>query len=155
VVGKLAGPLLPLLVNHLLTLILFLNILPRQRWETVQMSLAMIPLACVLIATINLLGIWNVIRPRALQQRDALAAGRAMLSVWLFSAMLIPISVLAIVGGMVASMILGENLTAYLTGGALGVCVAVIVQIALITYSFDRWQPSTGEARDEERELNR
>jgi hypothetical protein len=155
VIGKLAGPLLPLMANHLLTLALFLVILPKYRWEIVQTAIALIPVAVMLVATINLLGIWNIIRPRALQQRDALAAGRAMLSVWLFSVMLIPVSLLAIFGGLIVGAIFGESLTTYLFGGALGICVAIAVLIVLLTRGFDRWQPKSGEARDEETELNR
>lgn len=155
VVGKLAGPLLPLLASHLLTLGLFLVLVPEQRWETVQTAVALVPLAVVLVATINLLGLWNVIRPRALQQRDALAAGRAMLSVWLFSVMLIPVAILAVMGAAVSSLIFGPHLTAYLLGAAAGLSLAAFVLVVLLTWGFDRWQPIAGESRDQEQELNR
>ena len=154
VIGKLAGPALPLAVNHILTFILFWTILPHQRNELLQTALAMIPVAFVLIAAINLLGMWNVIRPRALQQRDALAAGRAMLSVWLFSMMMVPITFLAVVGAYCSSIVLGNYLGAYLLGGVAGIGVAITILILLLTRSYEAWQPVSGEARDEERELS-
>lgn len=153
VVGKLAGPLLPLLANHLLTLTLFLSIIPGQSWEILQTAFALLPLAFVQVAIINLLGLWNVIRPRALQQRDALAAGRAMLSVWLFSLMLIPVSILAVAGSLLSGAIFGPYLTAYLIGAAAGLMLAAAVLVMLLARGFDRWQPKAGEVRDEEQEL--
>ncbi len=155
VVGKLAGPVLPLLVNHLLTLILFLVILPHQRIDLLKTAAAMLVIAIALIATVNLLGVWNVLRPRALQQRDALAAGRAMLSVWLFSVMMVPISLLAVLGAYLASLLFGASLTVYLVGGVFGICIAIAVLIVLLTYSYEACQPQSSDARDEERELNR
>ncbi len=92
------------MVTHIMTGLLFLALLRNQTAEVLVVWLTLIPAAFVLAATINLLGLWNIIKPRALQQRDALAAGRAMLSVWLFAALTVPSAVLALIGAIVASL---------------------------------------------------
>jgi hypothetical protein len=114
----------------------------------------MVPVAFVLTATINLLGLWNIIKPRALQQRDALAAGRAMLSVWLFTFMLVPTVVLAGLGAVISAAILGASLIGYLAGATLGVCLAGAGLVVALAFFFDRWQP-LGLTEEEEQELNR
>jgi hypothetical protein len=155
VLGALAGPLLPLAVNHLLVAILFAILLPDQRGNVLITALALIPLACVLAATINLLGIWDIIKPRALQQRDALAAGRAMLSTWLFGLMLLPTMLLAGIGAVVSSLLLGNSFRVYALGAALGTACACMGFVALLAWSFERWQPTAGQAGEEEREFER
>ena len=154
VLGALAGPMLPLMLTHLLTAALFGYLLHDQRLNVLWVSLAMLPVAFVLTATINLLGLWNIIKPRALQQRDALAAGRAMLSVWLFAFMLVPTFVLALLGALLSAAILGWNLTGYLGGATLGVCLSGAGLVVALAFFFDRWQPA-GLSEEEEQELNR
>lgn len=154
VFGALAGPMLPLLLTHLLTAALFGYLLHDQRLNVLWVSLAMVPVAFVLTATINLLGLWNIIKPRALQQRDALAAGRAMLSVWLFTFMLVPTIVLAGLGGSISVAIFGGSLMGYLGGATLGVCLSGAGLVVALAYFFDRWQP-VGVTEEEEQELNR
>jgi hypothetical protein len=154
VLGALAGPMLPLMLAHLLTGALFGYLLHDQRANVLWVSLAMVPVAFVLTATINLLGLWNIIKPRALQQRDALAAGRAMLSVWLFTFMLVPTVVLAGLGAVISAAILGASLIGYLAGATLGVCLAGAGLVVALAFFFDRWQP-LGLTEEEEQELNR
>ncbi len=76
---------MPLALMHLLVMSLFLYLMPDSTWLVIQMAIALIPVAWVQTVNINLLGAWNIIKPRALQQRDALAAGRAMASVWIYA----------------------------------------------------------------------
>ncbi len=152
--GQLAGPVIPLSVLHLLVMCLFLYLTPQNSAEVFQTSLALLPTALVLIANINLLGSWNIIRPRALQQRDALAAGRAMASVWIFMAMLTPAILLAALCAGVAALILGAGLTSYLVGGSVGMLLASSVYIALLARSFENWQPSPADSGMEETEYD-
>lgn len=154
VLGALAGPMLPLVLTHLLTGALFGYLLDDQRLNVLWVSLAMLPVAFVLTASINLLGLWNIIKPRALQQRDALAAGRAMLSVWMFAFMLAPTIVLAGLGASISAAILGASLTGYLSGATLGICLSGAALVVALAYFFDRWQP-VGMTDEEEQELNR
>lgn len=153
--GQLAGPVIPLGILHLLVTCLFLVLTPNSRFEVIQTSIALLPTALVLIANINLLGTWNVIRPRALQQRDALAAGRAMASVWIFMAMLTPAVVLATAVAFGMSQIFGPNSTSYLLGGSIGMLIASVGYIFLLTRSFENWQPSSAEGGLEEVEYDR
>lgn len=155
VLGALAGPLLPLAVMHLLTAALFGYLLGDQRLNVLLVSLAMLPVAFVLTATINLLGIWNIIKPRALQQRDALAAGRAMLSVWLFTFMLVPTIILGSLGAVLGGALFQHSLPGYLAGASLGISLSGLALLVALAFFFDRWQPSAGMADDEEQELNR
>lgn len=155
VLGALAGPLLPLAIMHSLTGILFAYLLYDQLWNVVQVSLTMVPMAFVLTATINLLGLWNIIKPRALQQRDALAAGRAMLSVWLFAFMLVPTIVLASLGAILGGALFNHSFSGYLAGGSLGVSLSGLALLVALAFFFDRWQPASGMGSEEEQELNR
>lgn len=152
VVGQLAGPLIPLALIHLLVMVLFLYLLPGSAWEVLQVSLALIPVGWVLTANINLLGAWNIIKPRALQQRDALAAGRAMLSVWVFFMMLLPAIFGGVVGDVLARALLGMSLSSHLIGISAGVLLTSSLYIWLLAYSFARWQPSASELGAEEKE---
>ena len=155
VLGALAGPLFPLAIMHGLTAVLFTYLLRDQRWNVLQVSLAMVPVAFVLAGTINLLGLWNIIKPRALQQRDALAAGRAMLSVWLFAFMLVPTIILASLGAVLGGALFGQTLSGYLAGSSLGVTLSGLALLAALAFFFDRWQPASGVLDEEEQELNR
>ncbi len=155
VLGLLAGPVLPVAVLHALITLLFLVLLPQDRWLVLKTAIAMVPAAVVVIANINLLGSWNIIRPRALQQRDALAAGRAMLSVWVFFAMLLPTLVVASLGAALAAGLLGASPTSYLLGAALGCALSSGLYIGLLARSFERWQPEPAESGSEEVEWNR
>ncbi len=155
VIGQLAGPVLPVACLHTLVTGLFLFLVPDDRWLVLQTALALIPAAMVVIANINLLGAWNIIRPRALQQRDALAAGRAMLSVWIFFAMLTPAIILAAAMALLARMLFGEFSATLMGGAALGGLLASTIYILLLARSFDRWQPAAGESGSEEVELER
>lgn len=155
VLGALAGPLLPLAITHLLTGVLFAYLLHEQIGNVLLVSIVMVPVAFVLTATINLLGLWNIIKPRALQQRDTLAAGRAMLSVWLFAFMLIPTAILASIGASVGGLLSGGTLPGYLIGVAAGVSVSGCGLVALLAYFFERWHPASGSADEEEHEFNR
>jgi hypothetical protein len=155
VVGQLAGPLFPLGMLHLLILILFLVLVP-DNWPLILLTgLALIPAAWVLAANMNLLGCWNLIRPRALQQRDALAAGRALLSIWFYFAMLLPAIVLAACGAVLAGLLFPGSLSAALLGASLGAGLSTVIYIALIARSFARWQPTAAEAGKEEVEIDR
>jgi hypothetical protein len=140
---------------HALTGSLFAYLLHDQRGNVLQVSLAMLPAAFVLAATINLLGLWNIIKPRALQQRDALAAGRAMLSVWLFAFMLVPTIILASLGAILGGALFRHSLSGYLAGASLGVSLSGMALLVALAFFFDRWQPASGSADDEEQELNR
>lgn len=153
--GQLAGPVLPLGLLHALVTCLFLYLSPSGRAHVLQTAIALIPIGLVLVANINLLGSWNIIRPRALQQRDALAAGRAMASVWIFMAMLLPAVMLASVGALISQLMLGESLTSILFGVALGTLLSSTFYIVLLARSFARWQPASGEGGMEEVEFDR
>ncbi|QDV22011.1 putative ABC exporter domain-containing protein [Aureliella helgolandensis] len=155
VVGQLAGPLLPVLVLHSLVASLFLYLVPQQRSQVLVLSLALLPAALVVTANVNLLGMWNIIRPKALQQRDALAAGRAMASVWIFFAMLIPaIFVSAACAGLLAALT-GVPMLSYLIGGSLGALLSSSIYISLLARAFRKWQPSSREGGQEEVEHDR
>lgn len=153
--GQLAGPILPLCVLHGLVTCLFLYLSPDSRRHVLQTALALLPVGLVLVANINLLGSWNIIRPRALQQRDALAAGRAMASVWIFMVMLIPAVAIASVSVVVVQQILGEGMASVLLGVAAGTSLSSVIYILLLARSFARWQPAAGEGGMEEVELDR
>ncbi len=155
VIGQLAGPLIPLAAIHGLVLGLFLYLLPWATLDVIQTSLAMLPVAWVLTANINLLAAWNIIKPRALQQRDALAAGRAMASVWIFFVMLLPAIFGGAMGATLAVAVWPPTLAAYLAGASAGVMFASIFYVALLTYSFSRWQPAAGELGEQEQEHDR
>lgn len=155
VFGQLAGPVIPLALLHVVVTILFLYLVPGDWWLVLQTSLALIPAAWVLIANVNLLGAWNVIQPRALQQRDAMAAGRAMASVWIFSMMLIPAVVMSVVGSILAAILFGSSVTSYLAGAALGGLLSSSIYVALLTASFHRWQPASADGGQEEAEHDR
>lgn len=153
VVGQLVGPLVPVLVIHTLTSILFLAFFsipwPQYLCETV----ALIPAAFVIIACINLLGIWGIIQPRALQQRDVLAAGRAMASVWLFGILLLPASIVATAFGLLAELILTDLLPTacgLLIGAGFGCFLASLGYITLIVRCFGRWQPAASDRGEDE-----
>lgn len=152
VIGQLAGPFIPLALMHLLVLVLFLCLLPGSAFEVLQMSLALLPVGWVLTTNINLLGAWNIIKPRALQQRDALAAGRAMLSVWIFFMMLIPAIIGGAIGSLLAIGLFGPTLTSYLLGASTGVLLTSSLYVGLLAYTFARWQPSPSELGAEEKE---
>jgi hypothetical protein len=152
VIGQLAGPFIPLALMHLLVMVLFLYLQPGSAIEVLQTSLALIPVGWVLTANINLLGAWNIIKPRALQQRDALAAGRAMISVWIFFMMLIPAIMGGTVGAALAISLLGPTLTNYLVGASAGVMLTSLLYVWLLAFSFARWQPSPSELGADEKE---
>ncbi len=154
VLGALAGPMFPLMVTHLLITTLFVFKLRDQLGNVLLVSLALIPAAFVLTATVNLLGLWNIIKPRALQQRDALAAGRAMLSVWLFTFMLVPPTVLTILGALAVSSVAGHSLTTYVLGGMAGLLLSSWALVGLLAYFFERWYPASGSV-EEEQEFDR
>lgn len=152
--GALAGPLLPVMATHVMTSLLFLALLRDQTFDVLVVCVTLLPAAFVLAATINLLGLWNIIKPRALQQRDALAAGRAMLSVWLFAALSIPSAVLAAIGAILASLLF-DSLAGYLMGAAAGLVVSSAILVWLLAVFFERWHPEAGISDEEEKELNR
>jgi len=155
VVGTLAGPLLPLAITHLCTSGLFAYLQADQLPRVMLVSVSLVPVAFVLAATINLLGLWNIIKPRALQQRDALAAGRAMLSVWLFGLMLIPAMMLAGAGAWLAHRLWGPQFFGIVVGAATGLSLWGLALVVILAATFERWQPSAGMAGEEEHELNR
>jgi hypothetical protein len=153
--GQLAGPIIPLGCLHGLISILFLFLAPHQRLQVLQTTFALVPAALVLVANINLLGSWNIIRPRALQQRDALAAGRAMASVWVFMAMLTPAIIIATAFAVLTSFVLGPRPTSYLLGAAVGCLLSSTIYITLLARSFESWQPNSSEGGTEEIEYDR
>ncbi|MCA9192150.1 MAG: hypothetical protein KDB03_10320 [Planctomycetales bacterium] len=155
VLGQLAGPCIPMACLHLLLTLSFLYLVPTGRDQVIIVALALIPGAFVIDANVNLMGMWNWIRPRALQQRDGLAAGRAMASVWLFFALLLPALIAAIAGAIVAGSLLGPTLFAFALGASIATALASTVYVWLLTYSFMRWQPSLADNGHEETELDR
>ncbi len=153
--GLLAGPVIPLVLVHFFVLGLFLFMVPDSWTLVLCTSVVLLPGAAVLIANINLLGSWGVIRPRALQQRDALAAGRAMASVWVFFLTLMPAVICgALVAGL-AGAFLNFAIYGYLFGAAAGVTISCVIYVLLIARSFSRWQPDAGAGGQEEAELDR
>lgn len=154
VFGQLAGPVAPLLIIHVVVTALFL-VMVENRLLVLQTAIALIPAALVLIANINLLGVWNIIRPRALQQRDALAAGRAMASVWIFFLMLTPAIVVAAIAYVITSAILPRIEVAPMFGASLGLLFSSGFYISLLARSFRNWQPSSAEGGKEETEHDR
>ncbi len=153
--GQLAGPIIPLAVLHALVMILFLILTPESTGYVLLTSLALVPAALVLVANINLLGSWNIIRPRALQQRDALAAGRAMASVWIFMAMLTPAVIISTLCAVVTGFALGHRLSSTMIGASVGMLLSSVLYIWLLARSFAGWQPSAGERGQEETEYDR
>ena len=153
--GQLAGPVIPLAVLHVLVTILFLILKPASNHYVLLTSLALVPAALLLVANINLLGSWYIIRPRALQQRDALAAGRAMASVWIFMAMLTPAVIFSTLSAWVMGVIIGDSLTITMIGSSLGMLVSSLIYIGLLARSFARWQPTAREGGSEETEYDR
>lgn len=152
--GQLAGPAIPLATMHLAIWALFLFLAPQQMQRISLTALALIPAAFVLISNVNLLGMWKIIRPRALQQRDALAAGRAMASVWIFFAMLTPTIIIATTCSVLVGSLLIEGGSGFLIGGSLGTFLSCPLYLFLLARSFERWQPSAVEGGQEEKELN-
>ncbi len=155
VFGLLAGPVLPLGLIHIAVMLLFLYLVPQNRGLVLLTAIAVLPAAGVLIANVNLLGSWNIIRPRALQQRDALAAGRAMAGVWVFFLMLTPAIVLGTCFALTLAVVTGPSIVAYLFGASLGVAVSGAIYVLLLARSFRRWQPSSAEGGKEETEYDR
>lgn len=141
VVGQLAGALAPLALVHLLVMLVFIYLSPANTLLMLQTAIALIPGALALTANINLLGAWNIIKPRALQQRDALAAGRAIISVWIFFAMLSPAIFAGVAGAFAVAALFGPAPSSYLVGAALSVLVCCGFYVALLARSFARWQP--------------
>jgi hypothetical protein len=157
VVGQLIGPLVPVLVIHGMTTLIFAVAFPIPWTYLLCTSIALLPAALVIAANLNTLGIWGIIQPRALQQRDVLAAGRAMASVWLFGLMLLPAVILAVVVGMASEFVLSSWLPEFefcglILGCGLGCLLASLGYIYLIARSFERWQPSAVDRGDAERE---
>jgi hypothetical protein len=155
VVGQLVGPFVPVLVIHSMTTFVFAVAFPIPWLYLLCTVVALLPAALVIAANLNTLGIWGVIQPRALQQRDILAAGRAMASVWLFGIMLLPAIFLAVSFGMIAEIVLGRWLPEWcglILGCGLGCLIASAGYIYLIARTFDRWQPSMADRGDQERE---
>ncbi|MEM8734485.1 MAG: hypothetical protein AAGG44_09705, partial [Planctomycetota bacterium] len=155
VFGLLAGPVIPLSAIHLIVFGLFCYLRPSDVVVVAGTALALLPAAAVLIANINLLGSWNIIRPRALQQRDALAAGRAMASVWVFFMMLLPaVFCGCLTAGVVAGLFSTQPL-ALVFGASIGVALSCGIYIAFLARSFAKWQPSSAEGGKEEIEFER
>lgn len=154
VLGQLAGALIPLGILHTIVTLLFLYL--ALDWiQVMQTAIALIPAALVLVANVNLLGSWNIIRPRALQQRDALAAGRAMASVWVFFAMLTPAIVAAVTCAMIGGLAFQMSPSAIVIGASLGTLLSSVFYIALLARSFRNWQPSAADSGHEEKEYDR
>lgn len=155
VIGQLMGPCVPIALIHSITALLFAFLFPVPWPYLVCTVLALIPAALVIVSNINLLGIWGIIQPRALQQRDVLAAGRAMVSVWLFAILLIPASIIATLCGALfewlASSVLPES-CGFILGCGIGCLLSASICISLIAWTFARWQPSAGERGEAEKE---
>lgn len=155
VMGQLIGPLIPVGVIHLITTTLF-GLLFEISWPyLLSASLALLPAALVIVANINLLGIWGFIQPRALQQRDVLAAGRAMASVWLFALLVLPAFLIAAGVGALIEAIMANVLPpmiGFVLGCGLGCLLSSTVYVALIAWTFSRWQPAALDRSDDETE---
>ncbi len=154
-VGQLAGPVVPLATLHLALTLLFVFLVPNETRSIMETSIALLPAGLVLIANVNLLGSWNIIRPRALQQRDALAAGRAMASVWIFLFMLTPAIVISTISAVLVNALIVPGETGYRIGAAMGAVLSSPIYIVLLARSFSNWQPSAAEGGEEETEYNR
>ena len=153
VLGQLAGPFIPVVVIHCLTTAMFVFLFPIPWPFLLCTAIALIPAAWVIVANINLLGIWGIIQPRALQQRDVLAAGRAMISVWLFALLIIPAAIAAGLTGAICEIVLGLQLPpkcGFILGCGVGCGLASTIYIALIARAFSLWQPSTAHRGDDE-----
>lgn len=152
VLGQLAGPLVPVALIHVAVTVLFFTLTPVHWRIVLTTSIALIPMAIVLIANVNLLGSWNIIRPRALQQRDILAAGRAMASVWIFFAMLTPAIVLATLFGTCAQFFFHTSAMVTVLCASIGIALSIFFYITLCAWTFSRWQPSPADGGFEEKD---
>ena len=150
VIGQLAGPVIPLLILHVAATVVFLYLSPGSTAQILLMAIALIPAGLVITANINLLGAWNIIRPKALQQRDALAAGRAMASVWIFFAMLLPSVLVSVIGALAIGWCWGWQYAPCLVGGAAGCFLSSGLYIGLLANAFHHWQPASHEGGQEE-----
>ena len=153
VVGQLLGPLIPVGLIHLLTITLFNFLFPIPAIYLWITALALVPAAILIVANVNLLGIWGFVQPRALQQRDLLAAGRAMASVWLFGLMLVPASLLAALFGTLIEFSLEgllPSMCGFILGAGLGCLLTAMLYVAWIARTFDRWQPAASDRADAE-----
>ena len=137
---------------HTALTLLFLFVADVDRSELLVMAIALLPAAFVIVANINLLAAWGIIRPRALQQRDAFAAGRAMLSVWVFFATLLPAVFLGIVGAAIGWVFSGGAIVASILSAAALVTFSSLFYLLLLSWSFARWQPSVADIGNEETE---
>ncbi|MFN3192638.1 MAG: hypothetical protein ACE361_19150 [Aureliella sp.] len=155
VFGLLAGPVIPLSAIHLIVFGLFCYLSPREVIVVTGTAIALLPAAAVLIANINLLGSWNIIRPRALQQRDALAAGRAMASVWVFFMMLLPAVFCGSLTAGAVGVLISTKPLALVFGSSIGVALSTGIYVMFLARSFAGWQPSSAEGGKEEIEYER
>lgn len=151
-VGQLAGPLSQLAVLNSLILLAFVGFTPEHASDAITAAVCAIPGAVLIAANVNLLAVWGILKPKAMQQRDALAAGRALVSVWVFFATLLP-AIFPIVASVVVAQVIfeGSPTMCALVGGAVTwlMCLPYILALA---WAFHRWQPSSYSRGSEDAE---
>lgn len=151
-IGLLAGPLAFVVVVHLLVLSVFVGYFPIRTSEVICAAIAAVPGAILIAVTVNLLALWSILKPKALQQRDALAAGRAIVSVWFFMAALLPAVVPAIATAIVVRMLGGSSEGSWLAVAGV-LTAATVVYAAVLAWAFAQWQPPAHERGSEDAEL--
>ncbi|GAB5402103.1 MAG: hypothetical protein Aurels2KO_03340 [Aureliella sp.] len=141
-VGQLAGPLSQLVALNSLILIAFIGFAPQHAGDAVSAAISAVPGAVLIAANVNLLAVWGILKPKAMQQRDALAAGRALVSVWVFFATLLP-AIIPIVASVIVARTfeVGPALCAFV--GAATTSVMCIPYVLALAWAFHRWQPSS------------
>ncbi|HBE67926.1 MAG TPA: hypothetical protein DDW52_07235 [Planctomycetaceae bacterium] len=151
-IGLLAGPLAFMIVVHLLVLGVFVGYFPIRTSEVLCAAVAAVPGAFLIAVTVNVLALWGILKPKALQQRDALAAGRAIVSVWFFMLALLPAVVPAVAVAIVYRSFGGSAEGSWLAvAGVLAFATAVYA--AALAWAFSRWQPPPHERGSEDAEL--
>ncbi len=141
--GQLAGPLSQLIVLNGLILLAFVCFAPQHTPDAALAAVAALPGAVLIAANVNLLAVWGILKPKAMQQRDALAAGRALVSVWVFFATLLP-AIIPTVASVAVTRIVFEAGAGVC--GLVGAAVAVVMclpYVLALAWAFHRWQPST------------
>lgn len=154
VVGQLAGPLSQLLVLNLLILLAFIAAAPHRSGDASVAAICAFPGAVLIAANVNLLAVWGILKPKAMQQRDALAAGRALVSVWVFFATLLPAMIPIVATVITAYALTDGNRFISAIAGSIATGIACIPYVAALAWAFSRWQPASNMRGTEDAEHN-